>query len=106
MRIFREIKKCANSRTDAQKTQALTCRQTKLRYLYVYAETEHMHFYHKDKKHIHRIGKIFIVLFGIFIIAHSQNFCKTKKLKKCATKAAHRKTQTPICCYTNLRYYE
>ena len=81
MRIFRKLKKCANSRTDAQKTQALICRQTKLRYLYVYAETEHMHFYHKDKKHIHRIGKIFIVLFGIFIIAHSQNFCKTKKLK-------------------------
>ena len=47
----------------------------------MYAETEHMHFYHKDKKYIHRIGKIFIVLFGIFIIAHSQNFCKTKKLK-------------------------
>ena len=63
----RKSKKCANSRTDAQKTQALTCRQTKLRYLYVYAETEHMHFYHKDKKYIHRIGKIFIVLFGFFI---------------------------------------
>ena len=81
MRIFREIKKCANSRTDAQKTQALTCRQTKLRYLYVYAETEHMHFYHKDKKYIHRIGKIFIVLFGFFIRAHFQNFCKPEKLK-------------------------
>ena len=77
----RKSKKCANSRTDAQKTQALTCRQTKLRYLYVYAETEHMHFYHKDKKYIHRIGKIFIVLFGFFIIAHFQNFCKPEKLK-------------------------
>ena len=75
-----KIKKVRN-RSRAQKTQALTCRQTKLRYLYVYAETEHMHFYHKDKKYIHRIGKIFIVLFGIFYYSTLPKLLQDQKIK-------------------------